>query len=237
MPFSLSMILFSIGIYKLHTKDYKRAKQLLLGSFIWLSIWSYSPLVNSLLYKLETSYPSLHKVPKGIHYIYLLGGGHHTDNSLPITSQIEPTSVVRLTEAMRLYHQLPNAKIILSGYNGFKDKNSHALMQYKLATALGIPSNSLILKPLPKDTKEEAITAKKIISQDPFILVTSASHMKRAMILFKQQGLHPIPAPTNHLANTSVNLWRIFSIYALYKSNILWHEYLGILWQKIVYIF
>ena len=185
MPLSIVMISFGLGLWMIYKNSYKKAKVFLSISFVWLFLCSYSPLINSLLYKLETTYPTLHEAPQNIHYIYLLGGGHHTDKNLPITSQIVPTSVVRFTEAMRLYRQLTHAKIILSGYSGLDDKTSHALIQYKLATALGIPSKSLIVKSSPKDTKEEALIATKIIGKEPFILVTSASHMKRAIQLFK----------------------------------------------------
>jgi uncharacterized SAM-binding protein YcdF (DUF218 family) len=232
MPLSIAMILFGLGLWMMYKNSYKRAKILLSASFVWLFLCSYSPLVDTLLYKLETTYPTLHKAPKDIHYIYLLGGGHHTNNSLPITSQIEPISVVRLTEAIRLYRQLPNAKIILSGYSGLFDKTPHATMQYNLATSLGVPAKDIIVQPSPKDTKEEALVAKQIIGKKPFVLVSSASHLPRAMQIFASQNLHPIPAPTNHLANNNINLYNIFSSEALYKATILWHEYIGIIWQQ-----
>ena len=81
---------------------------------------------------------------------------------------------------------------------------------------------------------QEAIAAKKLIGNKPFILVTSASHMKRALKFFKNEGLDPIPAPTNHLASIkNPNYTGFFSTGSLRKSNIVWHEMLGLLWQKI----
>jgi len=236
MPLSIAMILFGLGLWMIYKNSYKKAKILLSASFVWIFLCSYAPLVDTLLYKLETTYPTLHKTPKDIHYIYLLGGGHHTNDSLPITSQIVPISVVRLTEAIRLYRQLPNAKIILSGYSGMFDKTPHATMQYALATSLGVPAKDLIVQPSPKDTKEEAIIAKKIIGKEPFILVSSALHLPRAMQIFASQNLHPIPAPTNHLADTNSKYFEIFSAKALYKSHIFFHEYLGIIWQYLLSI-
>ena len=234
MPLSIAMILFGLGLWMMYKNSYKKAKILLGTSFVWLFLCSYSPLVDTLLYKLETTYPTLHKAPKDIHYIYLLGGGHHTNNSLPITSQIEPISVVRLTEAIRLYRQLPNTKVILSGYSGLFDKTPHATMQYNLATSLGVPAKDIIVQPSPKDTKEEALVAKQIIGKKPFILVSSASHLPRAMQIFASQNLHPIPAPTNHLADTNSKYFDIFSIQSLHKSQILIHEYLGLLWHHFI---
>ena len=127
-------------------------------------------------------------------YIYLLGGGHNDDETLPITSQVSNESVVRLSEAIRLYRELDGkAKIIVSGYSGPYNKTPHAVMQDRLAKALGIAQNDIIVSPKPQDTEEEAINAKKIIGETPFILVTSAYHMKRSMKWFEKEGLAPLP--------------------------------------------
>ena len=107
-------------------------------------------------------------------------------------------------------------------------------MQKKLALALGVKKENIHLEPTPKDTQDEARAAKKYIGDRPFIVVTSASHMKRALKFFYKEGLTPLPAPTNHLANIRhPNYTGLFSISALRKSNLVWHEMLGLLWQKI----
>ena len=212
-----------------------RAKITLLFSLLWIFIFSYDPIANRLLYQLESSYPALQHTPNDIRYIYLLGGGHNDDNTLPLTSQVSGESVVRLTEAIRLYRQLDNkAKIIVSGYSGPHVHTSHAVMQNRLAQALGIDKEDIILSPNPKDTEEEALNAKHIIGKKPFILVTSAYHMKRAMNWFNKQGLHPLPAPTYHQATKkNKNYTSLLSPQALMKSRVVFHEFLGILWQKI----
>jgi hypothetical protein len=43
----------------------------------------------------------------------------------------------------------------------------------------------------PKDTEEEAAAVKQAIGDAPFLLVTSASHLPRAMIFFESR---PAPA-------------------------------------------
>jgi len=234
MPFPLFVLLFILGLVLLYKQKFTLSKITLSISFLWLFLISYEPLVNQILYKYEASYPSIKTTPKNIQYIYVLGGGHHTDSMHPITSQVGEASSIRLNEGIRLYLQL-NAQptIIVSGYSGLYDPTSGAVMQEKLALALGVKKENLHLEPNPRDTQEEAIAAKKYIGDAPFILVTSASHMKRALKFFGNEGLHPIPAPTNHLANIKYpNYTAVFSVSALRKSNIVWHEILGLLWQK-----
>jgi uncharacterized SAM-binding protein YcdF (DUF218 family) len=235
MPFSLVMILIIIGLILLHKNQFVRAKIILSLSFVWLFLISYDPLVNRMLYDYENIYPTLQTPPKNIEYIYVLGNGHHTDNTHPITSQLSTTAVVRLTEGIRLYRELDkNPLIIVSGHSGLYDPTPHAVMQKILALSLGVKAQNLHLASSPRDTQEEALFPKNLLGNAPFILVTSASHMQRAIRFFRQEGLHPIPAPTNHLASINhPNYLGFFNVEALRRSHILWHEILGLLWQKI----
>jgi uncharacterized SAM-binding protein YcdF (DUF218 family) len=229
MPLSFGFILLLISLFFLYKGKIKKAKIFLLITILWLFPFSYTPFVNMILVKLEYKHKYLQTSPKDIKYIYLLGSGHHTDKSQPITSQLSSTAVVRFGEAFRLYKQ-HRVKLILSGYSGLHDKSSHASMQKKLALSFGVDKEDIILVASAKDTKEEAKKAKEIIKNSPFILVTSASHMYRAVMLFRQVGLNPLPAPTNYLSTKNVNYLGVFSSTAIYKAKILFHEILGILW-------
>lgn len=235
MPLSIGVLLIILALILLYVNKIKKAKWILTLSVVWLFFFSYPPVANLLLHTIESNHPTLHTAPKEIKYIYVLGGGHHTDESLPITSQVFETSVVRLNEGIRLYHQLhEEANIIVSGYSGLFDPTTHAEMQKKLALALGVKKEHIILRPNPRDTQEEAKAAKELLGEEPFILVTSASHMTRSINFFKNEGLDPIPAPTNHLASIKhPNYTKFFSSHALMKSRIVFHEVLGMIWQKL----
>ncbi|MEE1974343.1 ElyC/SanA/YdcF family protein, partial [Maribacter flavus] len=78
----------------------------------------------------------------------------------------------------------------------------------RVAESLGIPRSEIIVLDKPKDTEEEAEAVKQTIGDAPFLLVTSASHLPRAMIFFQHVGLNPLPAPANQLAIASpLNPW------------------------------
>lgn len=235
MPFPIGMLLLFVGLILLFKNKRIKASIILSLSFVWLFTITYAPFANALLYSYETIYPTLHTAPKDIKYIYVLGNGVHTDDAHPITSQVHEVSSVRLNEGIRLYRQL-NEKpmLITSGYSGLYDPTPGAIMQERLALALGVKKEKIHVEPKPKDTQEEAEAAKKYIGDAPFILVTSASHMKRAVQFFRHEGLDPIPAPTNHLAQIKhPHYTDIFSPNALRKTHHVWHEILGLLWQKI----
>ena len=75
---------------------------------------------------------------------------------------------------------------------------------------------------------------REAVGEAPFLLVTSASHMPRAMMLNRKAGLNPIPAPTaRRAAGTTLKSDPAFwlpSAGALEMSERAIHEYLGIAW-------
>jgi uncharacterized SAM-binding protein YcdF (DUF218 family) len=235
MPLSIGMLLLTGGTFFLYRNKTLPARRFITMGILWLFLLSYAPFANLLLYQIEHHYPSLSHPPKGLEYIYVLGHGHTTDTTLPITSQLDKEAVVRLAEGIRLYHLTgDHAKLILSGYSGLFDPTPHAVMQQKLAQALGITQDDLILVPEAKDTQEEAEAAKRITQGEPLAVVSSAYHLPRALAFFKAEKLSVIPAPTFHQASLAhPNYLGIFSVDALKKSTIFFHELIGMLWQKI----
>ena len=130
-----------------------------------------------------------------IHYVVVLGSGHVSDPRLPVTSQIGGGSLFRLTEGIRIYRHLPGSRLILTGGPGF-DTVPNAEIVAAVAVEIGIKKDDLVVLSEPADTREEAVCVKKIIGADPFVLVTSGVHMPRAMKIFRDEGMNPLPAPT-----------------------------------------
>jgi uncharacterized SAM-binding protein YcdF (DUF218 family) len=77
---------------------------------------------------------------------------------------------------------------------------------------------------------------RRLVGDDRFVLVTSASHMLRSVALFRKQGMEPIPAPTDHWVKRSDGMspYRFFpGAENLLKTEMAVHEYLGLAWAKI----
>ena len=229
MPMPLGLFLLLIGFFYLLSNSYKKAKIFLFLGLSWFLIFSFQPIANAIIKPLEDSQKALLTIPK-VEYILVLGNSHTSNDNLSITSQVAPVGVNRLAEGIRIYKELENAKLIVSGY-GAGDENSHALMQEKLAISLGVKKEDIIRLDTPKDTKEEAIETRKLLGNKDFILVTSASHMKRANLLFQKEGLNPYLAPTYHLGNKTHSFSSYFSARNFYKVEVAWHEYLGLLYS------
>ena len=229
MPLPLGLFLLLIGFLYLISNSYKKAKIFLFLGFLWFVLLSFQPISNAIINPLENSQKALLTIPK-VEYILVLGSGHTSNDNLSITSQVAPVGINRLVEGIRIYKELENAKLVVSGY-GAEDENSHALMQEKLAISLGVKKEDIIRFDTPKDTKEEVLEMKKLVQYKDFILVTSASHMKRANLLFRKEGLNPYLAPTYHLGNKTQGFSSYFSARNFYKVEVAWHEYLGLIYS------
>lgn len=214
-PMSVAFIVLFIGLILLYKGKIKFSKQALSLGFAVLLFFSYNPVSNSLIKSLENQYPKLEKLPTDVEHILLLGG------------DLEK----RGWEALRLYHKNKELKIITSGYEGRYDI-PEAIRTANVLVDLGIPKQSIITHPKPKDTKEEAIKIKELLEDKPFILVTAAYHMPRAMALFEKEGTNPIAAPAS-IKNRDLDFFSFPSVDNLYNSQIALHEYVGFLWAKL----
>jgi uncharacterized SAM-binding protein YcdF (DUF218 family) len=242
-PLTIWLILTLIAFYYIYKNDFKKTKLFFILSTIWILLISSTNLANTMLLPLEYKYSYLKTAPKDTKYILVLGSGHRSDINKPINSQVSRTALVRLSEGIRLLNQLKrknkNIKLILSGYAGYdgKEKISHAVMQRRLAISLGVDKRDIIIQTKPRDTKEEAINVAKIIGKSKLILVTSASHIPRAMEIFRSVGLKPTPAPTNYLYQNNMDYITMPRGKTIENMTIVSHEYLGIAWNWLVMSF
>lgn len=235
LPFVLFLLFISL-LLLFFSRRQRLAKSLTLISFIALFSFSFLPNAHYLSKHLEKKYPPLLKAEQSLDYILVLGSSGINDKTLPITGQLSATALSRFSEALRLYYANPNAQIVVSGSH-FGDTQTHAQLLETLATSLGIPKNKIIRLDHTLDTNQEAKQMSNIIKGKRSALVTSATHMPRAMSLFKQYNQEPIPAPAMYLAKENSRLlpayYYIPSAYQLYKSEVALHEYLGLLYHSL----
>ncbi len=230
-PFGMLLILFFIGIYYLFSNKSSHSKFYISLSFVLLLLFSYPPFSNFLIQNLENKYPK-YDYKSDIKYIHVLGSGHNDDVTQPLTSQVGRASIKRDLEGIIIHLNSKNSKIIFTGYAGTTNITT-AKMNAKLALALGVDVKNIIVNGDPKDTREEAVFTKSIIANEAFVLVTSASHMPRSMMIFQSLGLNPIPAPTDFYKDKDSTYFEAPSIDSFKVSQVAIHEYIGILWVKL----
>jgi uncharacterized SAM-binding protein YcdF (DUF218 family) len=238
LPLSFFLALFLLGLFFLWlTKKQKTGKIILSFCVLFFILLSYGVIANHLLYTLERKYPSILNVDriKGTRYIVVLGGGASFDEDISASSQLSGESLQRVVEGIRLYNLLPGSQLILSGGTAFGNITDAEAMK-QVALELGVQENDILMESDSLDTKDEAKLIKTIVGDKPFVLVTSAYHMKRSIALFKKQGLNPVSAPAVHYIKKRQPLspGSFFPSYNNIKyADILVREKLGIAWAKL----
>jgi uncharacterized SAM-binding protein YcdF (DUF218 family) len=194
---------------------------------------SYAPLCSPVTTPLEREYATYRPGGVPVDYIAVLGSGYVSDMNLPVSSEVDPTGVVRLVEGIRIYRLNPGSQLIFTGYDA-GDPESYPEKMKELALELGIPEGDVLAFTGPKDTEEEARLIVSRFADTKLVLVTSAAHMPRAMGLFRKAGLEPIPAPTNHLGRPVLSKWVFPDADTLYRSKAWLHEQIGLIWARLM---
>ncbi len=238
MPMTLIFLLIFTGLTLVwFSKRWNTAGKIIVTSSVCiLFLVCFSPLSSSLMQSLEKTYPVFDQKDISADYIWVLGSGSAYDTTIPLHSRLYQDGLYRVLEGIRLHQMIPETHMVFSGY-GAGDIKSVAEVGAEAAISLGVSKEHITILSNPKDTWDEALEAKAIIKDKPFILVTSASHMKRSIYIFNHHGLKPIPAPCgHHIKRRAGNSF--FKYLPSPKSAIIMHRYiyerLGLLWLKLI---
>lgn len=212
----------------------------LLGSFFLalgvaaLYFLSTVPGANLLIRPLEGRYPALLSPPE-VPVIVVLSGGENYSDDRPILSNLPSSTLARVVEGVRLFWALggePDLWFI--GGAGFAGPGVPLMAQ--AAWELGVPREKVHWLTTSRNTWEDAAAVAQELSPFPFILVTSALHMPRAMETFLAHNLAPVPAPCGFLS-LSPRSFRAYlpSAQALSASASALREHFALLWYRLRY--
>jgi len=240
-PFVIAIILVTSGTVLICFNRNRIAFMLNAAGLSILVIFGYGLFVESYHKQKESIYAPMilnekeHEKFKTINHIVVLGSGHVSDSRLPVSSQIGHASLYRIVEGKRLASLLPHAQIVICGGVGYDPiPNAHVVAE--VASIIGISSQRIIIEDRPRDTEQEASYLSPLLGTEPFLLVTSAGHMVRAMEIFKSRGLNPVAAPTHF--RYKEGLGRNASSYLPNPENLVLakqmvYEQLGMIWIKL----
>ncbi len=246
-PLPLSLICLGAAVFfAFRKKTTWIVKGPLLAAFVILGVCSFQGTAVWLLRPLETVYVPLavggipfSEDAQRSDYIVVLGGGVYVVFDVPPASRLSTASLGRLVEGVRLANLLPKTKLLFTG--GLPDDPLPMADAMSMAAlSMGMPPTRIERVPAARDTAEEADSIATIVGEKPFILVTSATHMPRAMKLFQRRGMHPIAAPAQFVADQR-NFWNWdnigWNIASLEHSTIAVYEYLGNVWVWLTGLF
>ncbi len=199
-PFVVSLLLLFAGLVTAGFPSRRRQGTWLLAAATWLLLMiAYGVPFDFLARRLEGRYHPLADLDtvREVRWIVVLGGGHRAASDLPPNSQLSNASLFRVVEAVRLHRMLPATRILFSGGRTL-DSTADARVSSAAALSMGVAPHDVSLSVEPRSTAEEMACLHSIIGATPFIMVTTAMHMPRAMLLAERSGLHPIPSPTDY---------------------------------------
>lgn len=155
------------------------------------------------------------------YYLHVLGAGYSLDPKLPASSQLNSNTLSRLIEAIRIANQLPNYKIITSGYSKY-GLESQASVAKRAAIELGIPDQNIEMLTTPSNTAEEvAAFVNQFGVHKKVIVVSDAMHLPRAVMLYQKAGIKAIPAPANFLVKQGPNDYNGLAFPSLSSLNLM----------------
>jgi len=208
-----------------------RSATVLLWSGVLIAyLGAINPVGDALLLPLERQFPRSLELDGGAAAIVVLGSGYAPRPGVPISGALDEEGLARAVEGVRLARQLPAARLILTG-GAPAGRVAPALGYSLLARELGIAEERITVLDDALDTAQEARDIATLLGEQPFLLVTSAAHMPRAMRELRAAGAHPTAAATLQ----RVIAGRDFSLYSLVptsqglrKTERAIHEYLGL---------
>jgi len=177
------------------------ARKLLLFTFFFIFAL-HSGLVNyGLRYPLESQYAPVMDPKAANPYdaiVVLTSSIVPAEGLVPLPS-VDEYMFRRLDEAWRLYRIQPKPIIVSGGHvNPFTaDKNENKIA-CDFLIRWGVPARDVIGEDKSRDTFESALEVQKLLKQKGYkryLLVTSAVHMPRSMLVFAAFAPEPIPAP------------------------------------------
>jgi uncharacterized SAM-binding protein YcdF (DUF218 family) len=160
--------------------------------------------------------------------IVILGGGAYN------TGILKEDSTKRLLTGFVL-HKQTDLPIILSGGASIGALPEAEVMKELLLT-LGVNKGKIYTDVNSKDTEENAQEVKKLCGRlrcKRIVLVSSAYHMKRAVLTFQKAGLDVVPYPTDFKRDMRYNLYSLLPKMGVFADSYkALREYLGLVWYS-----
>lgn len=160
--------------------------------------------------------------------VVILAAYAESDQGIPLSARVSSASAFRVLEALSLYRSVPDAMVILSGEGAVP-----AVMRDVLV-ASGVPPERIVVDATSSNTFESAKHLVPLLGSEPFLLVTSAGHMPRALGVFVKAGTSPRPVPTHYLSRRNwLAIQYLPSPIHLIYSDLAVSEYVAMFWYQL----
>jgi len=183
-------------------KRRKYSAMFLLGVGILSAVMACPFVAGRIAYGLEKDYPPLaaDKYPAA-EAIVVLGGGIGASSFLPYPELFQGAD--RVWHAARLYKAGKAPIVVPSGIG--EELGAAVLLQ-----DLGVPRSAILTENASRTTAENARYSRDLLGKRgvrKILLVTSAWHMRRSIMLYRKMGFEVIPAATDYEGTLDCLRW------------------------------
>jgi uncharacterized SAM-binding protein YcdF (DUF218 family) len=209
-PSNLCLLLMGGGLVMARFQRWRRAgSRLVVGGFLALLVIGFSPVGKWLTLPLEERFAEA-RLPEdaGLTHIIFLGGFEKAAIGQARGQMSTNAAAERLLETVTLARRYPASKVVFTGGYGWligAPVSATQSVSGYLERA-GIEPDRIVVEGRSRNTWENAAFVREVIEREGaqcpcrFALVTSASHMPRAMGVFRKAGfdadgrtLYPVP--------------------------------------------
>jgi uncharacterized SAM-binding protein YcdF (DUF218 family) len=238
-----SLIVYPLGVFFLLSltavalagvRMWRATGTVFIISVVWLWCWSLPVTSEHLRASLEERYPKLlvEDVPEA-DAIVVLGGAFSFDSAWHYPSA--GGAVDRYWHAARLYHAGRAGRVVLSGGGDPRrpDNLTEAQSGALFLLDMGVPEAAFLLDNVSRTTHDHVRYLEGMLAEEGLqrlLVVTSATHMRRAEAVFRNAGLDIVPVATGFTVGSqpSRSLRHYTpSVGALSGSTRAVHEYIG----------
>jgi len=202
LPLNWIFVLFILCVT---TKSKKRRARYFIAGLSLLYIFSNNFLFNQIAGRWDIEAHDLKNTDK-YSCVMVLGG--FAGEGLKGEGMFN-TAADRFIQGVKLYKAGKASHILITGGNGRLLDN-----QFKESTwvktqlqAFKVPDTAILIENNSRNTIENARFSKTILEKahlnGPFLLITSAFHMRRAAMIFKKEHINVVPYPCNFITNRS----------------------------------
>jgi uncharacterized SAM-binding protein YcdF (DUF218 family) len=211
------------------------------SAFMILFLMGFKPVASLLVNTLESAYLPVQQAElKEVDIIIVLGGGIERAGSYSRTVEASGATYSRLFNGVEIFKKSTARKLIVSGLGYDSEGVSEAAVMKKLAIALGIPPDDVIVEERSNTTLESILELRSmgLIKKGSSVgLVTSAIHMMRSVRTVKKAfpDIRVVPMPCGYLSRRYTQNLKMFipsaSDFALSSAAV--HEWIGIVWYML----
>ena len=204
-------------------------------NFVFLLVISIFPIGNFLIHKLEKEYHFATLAPDNLDGILVLGGATSPSLFKEFNQVSVNGSAERLIESVKIIRESENSKIVFSGGSGVLNRPDlgHADSAKFFYETVGMDTQRIIFENTSRNTYENILFSKDIVNptkNENWLLITSAFHMKRAILVGKRHEWNFIPYAVDFKTSKKIKFKPSFNLlYNLTSFQKASHEWLGLL--------